>query len=83
MLLLEAGEENEVSVDSTRPCMAVPWLACALASECSVGGLSAGDETTRRRSASSELREGSAGGRGDGPADTSCESGLKSEDLRI
>ena len=40
--------------------MAVPWLACALASECSVGGLSAGDETTRSRSASSELREGSA-----------------------
>ena len=49
-----------MSVDSTRPCMAVPWLACALASECSVGGLSAGDETTRSRSASSELREGSA-----------------------
>ena len=45
-----------MSVDSTRPCMAVPWLACALASECSVGGLSAGDETTR--SSSSELREG-------------------------
>ena len=67
MLLLEAGEENEVSVDSTRPCMAVPWLACALASECSVGGLSAGDETTR--SSSSELREGSAGGRGGARSD--------------
>jgi hypothetical protein len=49
MLLLEAGEENEVSVDSTRPCVAVLWLACALANECSLRGLSAGQDAVRNR----------------------------------
>jgi len=48
MLLLEAGEENEVSVDSTRPCVAVLWLACALANECSLRGLSADDAVRNR-----------------------------------
>jgi hypothetical protein len=48
MLLLEAGEENEVSVDSTRPCVAVLWLACALANECSLRGLSAGQDAVMR-----------------------------------